>query len=370
MNINRYNYETFFLLYIDRELSEPERLEVEAFVAANPDLATELDLLQNTVIDMDALAPIDLTGLLKPETGDLHITLENYEAFFVRYVDDELNSLEKEAVEKFVYQHPALQVDFEWLKKCKLSPDQDLVFENKEILFRKEEEERKPVIAMWFRFAAAAMFILMAGIWWANQPTKQKAEPEMAVRSEKVNSDNSAIDQRDTEQDLSNSNNKAQDNIVLPTQGEEGSGEIKLVKNNITSVTSEQQARYTDRSNNKNIRISKLVNPDETQSPIVETPTLAAAKIEVKTPNTPALAIDKPMPLQGMEEEQERYTSLTTIQDEEDPLYVGSTSVSKKNNLRGVIRKASRMIEKNTSVGNGEGSRKEILIGNLSLSLR
>jgi hypothetical protein len=369
MNINRYNYETFFLLYIDRELSEPERLEVEAFVSANPDLAAELDLLQHTVIDLDALAPMDLTGLLKPETGDLHVTLDNYESFFVRYMDDELNSLEKEAVEKFVYQHPAQQVDFEWLKKCKLSPDQEIIFENKEILFRKEEE-RKPVIAMWFRFAAAAMFILMAGIWWANQPARQGSSLEMATRVEKGNDVKSGNDQRYTEKETVNLNDQAKESNGSSISGDVHSGDIKMVKNNVTAVTSDQQARYTNRSNNKNIRLSKLVTPDENQSPNVESTTLASAKIEVKTPNTTALAIDKPMPLKGIEKEEERYTSLTTLQDDEDPLYVGSTTVSKKNNLRGVIRKASRMIEKNTSMGNGEGSRKEILIGNLSLSLR
>ena len=50
MNINRNNYEEYFLLYTDNELSEAERKMVDAFVAANPDLQEELLMLQQSVV--------------------------------------------------------------------------------------------------------------------------------------------------------------------------------------------------------------------------------------------------------------------------------------------------------------------------------
>ena len=53
MQLNESTYETIFLLYIDKELSPKERLEVEAFIANNPSYTLEMEALQATVISSD-----------------------------------------------------------------------------------------------------------------------------------------------------------------------------------------------------------------------------------------------------------------------------------------------------------------------------
>jgi anti-sigma factor RsiW len=55
MQLNESTYETIFLLYIDKELSPKESLEVEAFIADNPSFALEMEALQATVLGSDKI---------------------------------------------------------------------------------------------------------------------------------------------------------------------------------------------------------------------------------------------------------------------------------------------------------------------------
>ena len=141
--INRNNYESYFLLYVDRELSSEENEAVERFVAENPDIAEELTLLQNTLLQPEeTLVFKGKEVLLKKEGQD--ISLNNYEEWFLLYTDNELSDEHKTQVELFVLQHPTLQREFEWLQQTRL-PEEKLVFSNKEILYRKETSGKSPV---------------------------------------------------------------------------------------------------------------------------------------------------------------------------------------------------------------------------------
>ena len=55
MNINRHNYESFFLLYIDNELCASDRNAVELFVLDNADLKSELYMLQQSIVQPDLI---------------------------------------------------------------------------------------------------------------------------------------------------------------------------------------------------------------------------------------------------------------------------------------------------------------------------
>lgn len=64
------------------------------------------------------------------------ITRNNYEAYFVMYVDDELNATERKAVEQFIQQNPDLEEELVMLQQSVLRADEDIVFEAKESLFK------------------------------------------------------------------------------------------------------------------------------------------------------------------------------------------------------------------------------------------
>ena len=49
INIDRNNYEEYFLMYVDNELTPVQRLAVEEFISNHPDLKEELEILSATV---------------------------------------------------------------------------------------------------------------------------------------------------------------------------------------------------------------------------------------------------------------------------------------------------------------------------------
>ena len=66
----------------------------------------------------------------------LVITRDNYEAYFVMYVDDELNDTCRKAVEQFIEENPDLEEEMVMLQQSVLRPNDHIVFEPKELLFK------------------------------------------------------------------------------------------------------------------------------------------------------------------------------------------------------------------------------------------
>jgi hypothetical protein len=64
------------------------------------------------------------------------ITRDNYETWFVMYIDGELNAAERKAVEYFVQQNPDLEEELVMLQQSVLRADDDIVFEQKEKLYK------------------------------------------------------------------------------------------------------------------------------------------------------------------------------------------------------------------------------------------
>ena len=110
------------------------------------------------------------------------ITLHNYQDFLLRYIDEELDLRETEALLAFVAVHPAVGEELELLQSTKLDietiscPSKALlyknifpvtlepttiVYPNKQKLFKKEKEKAPIVFLKWWAVGAAAVFIFI-----------------------------------------------------------------------------------------------------------------------------------------------------------------------------------------------------------------
>ena len=163
MNINRDNYEEYFLLYADNELTDSEKAEVLMFVKYNKDLENEFRMIHHTIARPDAnIHLIDKSFLYRNDTSAF-INEKNYEEVFVLYHDNELTKEQKLETEEFVLHHDKLKDEFDLIGLARLTPENAITFNNKKILYKKEKSGKVVPVLFW-RMLAAAVFIGF-GLW-------------------------------------------------------------------------------------------------------------------------------------------------------------------------------------------------------------
>lgn len=172
MNINRNNYEEYFLLYADNELCEQGKNEVEIFVQKNPDLEEELVMLLQAVLKPDHSVVLNNKAFLNKQETSL------YEEQFILYHDNELNLSEKGEVEETIKNDAVLKREFELLQQLYLKPDTSIVFPGKRFLY-KREKPGKVIPVSWGKLAAAS--VLAGFTVWGVSIYLLKDKPEQAI---------------------------------------------------------------------------------------------------------------------------------------------------------------------------------------------
>jgi len=361
MNINRYNYEEFFLLYVDNELSAAERRQVEVFVQENPDLEEELMMLKQSQLKPDTSFVLkDKSSLFKSEKQAM-INLENHETFFLLYVDEELSAEERRAVELFASQHPAQQQELEILLQARITPETSVVFPNKQDLYRRAGSERVVAFKVWRIVAVAAMLILALGIFWLNSGSETK--PDIAKKEDqtKKNNNTGQVAQNTTESSNGTSN---QDQVSKDENQKAG---IAQVETRITKGDSKNLSGHIKDETHQ-------VLVDHPEQPSIEFTDVRGARLIAKAdaprvePKGSAsvennvLIVDQPYEQAKPNES----IALTRAETEPDELAIGP--VQTKNKFRGLFRRVTRVVEKNTHISTGENKR--LLIGNLEIALK
>ncbi|KAA9041849.1 hypothetical protein FW778_07480 [Ginsengibacter hankyongi] len=166
MDINRNNYEEYFLLYADNELTDSEKAEVLMFVKQHKDLEEEFRMIHHTISKPDASVQLTDKSFLFRNDLEAFINKKNYEEVFVLYHDNELIEKEKLETEEFLSHHKELKDEFDLIGLARLTPESSVVFPNKKVLYKKEKSG-KVVPLMFWRMLAAAVFIGF-GLWITN----------------------------------------------------------------------------------------------------------------------------------------------------------------------------------------------------------
>jgi len=362
MSINRHNYEEYFLLYTDNELNATEKMAVEEFVQQHPDLQIELEMLQQSTLQAEPIVFHSKDLLLKNSSSLINET--NFEEYFVLYTDDELSIEEKDMVEQFVYRNARYRADFELMQQATLQVDRNILFPDKSILYRTEKMEEKAIVLPWWKIAAAAIvFIFLSGLGWY-MVSKDNTTPAVVTVTPNKRTELPLTSQPKQEKESIVQTKPEATEVLTP----ETVHVVAAKKQDTTTIIrqpkkQEPQQLLTNRKEDdknidgRNIRLATTVTPERRHIKIREMETSGALALQ----NNKKHIVDQVVG--NVEENPYGYLAST------DEIEILNTTISKKNKLRGIFRKVSRVVEKTTNIEATENGR-GIRIANFEIALK
>jgi cytoskeletal protein RodZ len=280
----------------------------------------------------------------------MQINRQTYEEFFLLYADGELNESEKKTVEEFIDRNPDLANEFSLIRETIMLPDESIIFENKEVLFR-EEDERKVILMRWFRIAAAAAILIAFSIvgWIFLGENKNEKTPIAVVKKpEPVIVKENPQQASEVSENLSEKSNQ-----TTTTKPETSVVSVKhnaSKTNNPVSSASEKIKTEPDPA-----EANTVIYEPVTANSNVPDPVAITSDVVKSDPVTDGIDLPvEPREVARDEEPQPDQTyyaqSINEDSEKSDMIYFANTSLSKKTKLRGVLRKAVRYIDRVTSL--------------------
>ena len=362
--INRQNYEEFFLLYADGELSVADKQAVELFVQENIDLADEFAVYQQTKLPIEHFSFEDKNTLYR--FAEKNMDAAAYEEAFLLALDNELNPKEKDKLDIFLSEHPFFQETFSQLTQTKL-PIEVVLFPDKSSLYRKEE---KPVIYLYrWKIAVAAALIGLIVLLWTLVPGYRS--PEVVVAKNSTIEKTSGLPKQGNSVPVKPGTDY--DQLTTPFSDKNAT---VLASNNITNGTNDPSAAVIQ---TEAVQTNMPVVTKPFQETIIpsraEGTEVSGTSEKILANNTAAIINNDAVRVNDHLEEnsgsaitaqQAVYKELDT-EDEKKSLYLGSIEIN-KDKLRGFFRKASTLFR--SKAKQEEDSKSETLAVNGNRSLR
>lgn len=276
----------------------------------------------------------------------MQINRQTYEEFFLLYADGELSERERKEVESFIEQNPDLKGEFNLISETIMVPDESIVFNNKEILFR-NEDNRKVVMMRWVRYAAAAVVLIALSITgWLFIDENTEKTPPVAVLEEKKTEKTPAA-KENINQDNNITDAGKQSNIVA----EKPSITVKRAENKVENKTPAAPENTVNETQETPVAV---VEEPEVPQPALDPVAVNNDVAFVEPENAPIDVAVAPREMTGAEKQETpgvHYTqSVNEEREKSDMIYFANTSLTKKTKLRGVLRKATRYLERVTSI--------------------
>ncbi len=157
--INRNNYESYLIDWMEGNLDAQTEKQVMQFLDENPDIKEEFEKFESVSLEPE---PVAFKGkselkqkIIVPVGG---INEDNFENFFIAWHENDLSRKEQESVEQFISKNSFLKKEFEQFGSLKVAPDKAVVYGDKEVLYHR----KKAIPLFWISSAAAVLLVLFA----------------------------------------------------------------------------------------------------------------------------------------------------------------------------------------------------------------
>lgn len=180
MEINKDNYEIFFLDYHEGNLSAEMQAEVVLFLQQHPEFKAEFESFEmiNLPVAENVLFP-DKNSLKKEM-----VTKENYAHFLIGSLEGDLKKEEQLALDKFLFTNPEFKKDEQLFSMTKLTVDTSIVFDNKSVLKQAVPIAERNRVAYYFAVAAAACILLLMGVYFINKEGDKQMQADNQHKKE------------------------------------------------------------------------------------------------------------------------------------------------------------------------------------------
>jgi hypothetical protein len=354
-SIHRGNYEEFFVLYMDGELDEVQMAQVEAFLAEHPDLREELDLLMATKLTDEDVILFNKEDLM---AGKMKITVA--EDDLLLYIDNELPSQKQPSLLSELAKNKELEARHQLLLRTKLDPNEQIPYPNKEELYR--STRRVAAIRPWMRVAAAAVVIAAFGWLYMANDSQQKDQPLVVAKApaQQPKTPSVPVTQPAEQQAM------PQEMMVekQPSEQVAFASDVKPAKKQAPRISDDRRVRTeSDPLQTKDLRINMPkedvaydVPPTYRQQESVDAYAVHPVMTE---PVNNSFVTSSPS---------DRNTSIQATAASLVP-GGGEVAKSKKGSVKGLLRKATRLVERTTGF-DPTNENNEIMIAAVSLKLK
>lgn len=351
--INLGNYEEYFILYMDNELTADQRKMVDAFLIANPDLQAELEMLLSTRLPAEEFSfnkETLLAGSMKLNAVDEELLL---------YIDDELPEGKKKIVEWELASNPTYQQQHQQLLQTRLDASEVISYPNKKELYRRTE--RVAALKPWMRIAAAVIVIAAMGVlYYAGNNSAPAVPPVTAeVKEPQINTEPSQ--------------NQAK-------AAEKPSQQPAIAENFIPKSNHAEQAEKENTERNNEVKYAAQsitdVITNTTTEDVVSTPPLVRSTTAIalnSNMEATTASLDPSKEILNTSAVTSALSQRNTTINATTPAVPGNDVADnneRKGSFKSFLRKATRLIERKTGIDPTSGEEDELLIGAVALKLK